>query len=278
MYWDDVDHHTGAEHLQHFWMAHPRIRQEINRRVTGDGELWPTAWFRREFASHLPLARALSIGCGPGNLEPDLVRRGIVGSITGIDIVPSPLAFATEQACDMPITYEQADAYEYLRARPASLEGIFFHASLHHFERVDEIVELARRALVPGGLLYIDEFVGPSMHQWNALRLLRPNIAYYRLPRVMRRPRLVRTPINRDDPTEAVAAADIIPALEKHFRILARRDYGGNLLSIIYPNLNKDAPREVFDAGIEKLIRWEDELLAAGVGSVHSVVVGCVGC
>ncbi|HUP44715.1 MAG TPA: class I SAM-dependent methyltransferase [Thermoanaerobaculia bacterium] len=273
MYWDDLDHHTGAEHLDHFWMAHPRIREEINRRVTGDPALWPTAWFRRELAGRMPFARALSIGCGPGNLERDLVRRGIVASVTGIDIVPSPLAFASGEAAGLPIRYEQADAYEYLRARPASFEAIFFHASLHHFDRVDEIAALVRRALVPGGVLYIDEYIGPSMSQWNVARLLPPNIAYYRLPRVMRRPKLVRTPLNREDPTEAIASADIAPAIEKHFRILVRRDYGGNLLLIIYPNLNKEAPREVFDAGIEKLIAWEDDLLRRGRPSFHAVMV-----
>ncbi|HUP48031.1 MAG TPA: class I SAM-dependent methyltransferase, partial [Thermoanaerobaculia bacterium] len=66
MYWDDVAHHCGAELQQHFWMAHPRIRAEINRRVSGDPATWPTQWFRREFGAHMPFGTALSIGCGSG--------------------------------------------------------------------------------------------------------------------------------------------------------------------------------------------------------------------
>jgi O-antigen biosynthesis protein len=270
VYWNELEHHQD---VSHFWMAHPRVRAMINRRVTGDPELWPTGWFRREFGSRMPFARALSIGCGQGNLERDLATRGIVSSVTGIDVAPAPLAFATKEAEGFPIRYESADAYEYLRARPRSFDAIFFHASLHHFDRVDEVVRLASDALAPGGLLYVDEYIGPSMSEWNIARLVPLNIIYYRLPRVLRRPKLVRAPINPEDPTEAVASAEIAPAIERHFRVLTRRDYGGNLLSIIYPNLNKTAPREVLEQAVERLIGMEDRMLAAGKPSWHSVMV-----
>ena len=272
MYWDKVDHHCGEEHLHNFWMSHPLIRAKINARVSGDPHTWPTEWFRREFASRLPLGTALSIGCGPGNLERDLVKQGIVGEVTGIDVVATPLEFAAAQAEGQPIRYERADAYDYLRGRPSQFDAIFFHASLHHFDRVDEIVSLARASLKPGGLLYIDEYVGPSMSQWSLRRLLTVNIAWFRLPRAMRRTKIVRTPINPEDPTEAIAAADILPAIYRHFRVIARRDYGGNLLSIIYPNLQKSAPD--FDRGLERLIAMEDRLLEKGAVSFHSVIVG----
>jgi O-antigen biosynthesis protein len=252
-------------------MSHPLIRATINARVSGDPNLWPTEWFRREFASSLPFRTAVSIGCGPGNLERDLVKQGIVSEITGIDVVAKPLEFATEQAAGQPIRYEKADAYEFLRGRPSHFEAIFFHASLHHFDRVEEIVRLAKKALKPEGLLYVDEYVGPSMSQWNLRRLLPINLAYFRLPLAMRRTKIVRTPINPDDPTEAIASADILPAVERHFRVIARRDYGGNLLSIIYPNLNKNAPR--FDEGIRRLIAMEDRLLESGAPTFHTVIV-----
>ena len=272
-YWNDVAHHSGAETLQHFWMAHPRVRAEINRRISGDPALWPTQWFRAEFAERMPFGPALSIGCGPGNLERDLVRQGIVSTITGIDVVDAPLQAAAKEAAGMPISYERASAYDFLRRHPASFEAIFFHASLHHFERVDEIVALARRALRPGGIVYVDEYVGPSMSEWNFRRLFPLNVAYYRLPRALRRPKLVRAPVNPEDPTEAVASAEIVPAIERHFRILARRDYGGNLLWIVYPNLNKNVTPEALDAAVEKLIEWENAMLARGEPSAHSVIV-----
>ena len=253
-------------------MAHPLIRETINRRVSGDPAVWPITWFRRQFGVRMPFRRALSIGCGPGTLERDLVAQGVVSSITGIDIVPSPLELAAREAAGLPIRYERADAYEYLRAHPSTFDAIFFHASLHHFERVDEILSLARAALAPDGVIYLDEFVGPSMHEWNVWRLLRPNFEYYRLPRSARRVKLVRTPVNPEDPTEAVAAADILPAVDRHFRVLERRDYGGNLLALIYPNLEKRST--ALNTAVAELIAREDQLLRAGTPSHHAILVG----
>ena len=272
-YWEDLAHHGGAECLQHFWMAHPLVREAINRRVSGDPAVWPTTWFRRLFANRLPFRNALSVGCGAGDLERDLASNGAVTSIRGIDVVSAPLDVARSRAGALPIRYERADAYDYLRAHPSAFDAIFFHGSLHHFERVDDISRLARDVLVPGGLLFVDEYVGPSMHQWNAFRLLPLNLAYYRLPRELRRPRIVRAPRNPDDPTEQIASAEIVPAIERHFSILERRDYGGNLLAIIYPNLEKNVRREMLDAAVARLIEWEDDVLRRGTPSHHAVIV-----
>jgi len=74
----------------------------------------------------------------------------------------------------------------------------------------------------------------------------------------MRRPHLVREPINRQDPTEAIASSEIITAMERRFRIIDRRDYGGNLLSFIYPNLRKTPE---FDRWIETLIEWDADAM-----------------
>ena len=274
MYWDNVQHHIGADHVDNFWMSHPLIREEINRRVSGHTDWWPTTWFRHQFADRFPFQRALTIGCGTGSLERDIVTQGICKSVEAIDVVEGPLKYAAEQAAAAglsdSIRYELADAREYLRSRRGQYDAIFFHASLHHFDRVDELMALVAAALKQEGILYIDEFVGPSMHQWNVFRLFPVNLAYYLLPRGSRRPWLVRTPVNKEDPTEAVAAAEILPAIYKHFRVLERRDYGGNLLSIIYANLRK-SPR--LDDAVRRLIKFENALLRTGVRPFHSVIV-----
>ena len=257
-------------------MSHPRVREEINRAVSGDPEVWPISWFRREMSGRLPFERALSIGSGIGNLERDLVRQEIVGEVTGIEITEAPLReaerLAFESGLSDRISYVREDARQVLREE-SDLDAIFFHASLHHFDRLDELMELVRGALRPDGVLYRDEYIGPSMSQWNALRLLPANLAYYLLPRRIRRPWLVRTPLNPEDPTEAIASAEIVPALERRFEILRRRDYGGNLLSLIYPNLHRhDAVRGDLDRAIERLLRLERRLFRR-FGSYHAVIV-----
>ena len=133
-------------------------------------------------------------------------------------------------------------------------------------------------SLKPGGCLYLDEYVGPSMSEWNVLRLLLPNLAYYALPSRVRRPGLVRAPINPEDPTEAICSAEILPEVSSRFRILEKRDYGGNLLNLIFPNLRRpgsgeSAPTDVvFSGAVSILIRIE-EILLRKEASHHTLLI-----
>jgi SAM-dependent methyltransferase len=282
MYWDDLDRHVGGACMDEIWLANPFVREAVNLRISGDAGRWPLDWFQQAFADRLPLARAVSIGCGVGALERDLVSKGICLDVTGIDAAEAPLARAREGAIAAGLTsrisYVRTDGYEYLATQEGQLDAVFFHASLHHFDRLDDLLRRIRLALKPGGLLYVDEYVGPSRHQWSPLRLLLPNLAYYALPRAARRVGVVRAPINRDDPTEAVASHEIVPAISRWLQIRERRDYGGNLLSLIYPNLNLSGAKTgtspgALQAAVRRLLAWESALLALGARSYFTVLV-----
>jgi SAM-dependent methyltransferase len=285
-YWSDLDRHTGGAHMEEIWLVHPAVRAAVNVRISGNRDRWPLDWFQEAFAGRLPLTNALTIGCGTGSLERDLIHRGICLRITGIDVAGPPLAKAQADAVAAgmaeQISYVQADAAEYLAQREGQLDAVFFHASLHHFDSPDDILRKVVAALKPGGLFYADEYVGPSRHQWNPLRLLLPNLAYYTLPRSVRRVQIIRAPINREDPTEAVASHEIVPAIGRRLKILERKDYGGNLLSLVFPNLQRPggtsrgtSPRKEsadYSKAIQRLLGWEGVLLPR-IKSYFSIVV-----
>ncbi len=256
-YWENLAHHIDEQ----IWMAHPLVRRAINERVSGDPNVWPITALRRHLGRSI--GPCLSIGCGTGGLERSLIDENISRDVTGIDISETPLEEARRLADGRPITYIVADAWSFLRVHPKSFDAILFHGSLHHFDRLDELLDLVARALRPDGFLWYDEYVGPSRFEWSWRKLLPMNLAYYRLPSRMRRPHLVRAPINREDPTEAIASSEIVPATERRFKIVDRRDYGGNLLSVVYPNLRKPnedgLPQEEFDRWIARLIEWDRE-------------------
>src|SRR5450631_3103870 len=71
-FWDEG---APGEPENHYWGAQPLVRRAINRRVTGDPNQWPVEWFARRYARE-PLERGLSVGCGPGLLERDVVVKG----------------------------------------------------------------------------------------------------------------------------------------------------------------------------------------------------------
>ena len=175
------------------------------------------------------------------------------------------------------IRYVHADARELLEGA-RGMDAIFFHASLHHFDRLDSLLAAVRRALAPRGVLYLDEYVGPSRDEWTWRHLLAWNAVYRSLPASVRRTKIVRRPINVEDPTEAVASSGILAAVGKHLRVIAQRGYGGNLLEPIYPSLLRPnqpggPDAAVFDACVAMLLAREDRLLARGRASYFSVVV-----
>jgi SAM-dependent methyltransferase len=281
-YWDSLDRHTVLDDM---WMSHPRVRERINLRVSGDAHVWPTTWMRDRLQDRLPLRRAASFGCGIGNFERDVVHKGIVDQVVGLDVSAScidrAIELARESGLDAQISYECRDAREWLRTA-ADLDAVFFHAALHHFDRLDELLGLVHDSLRPDGILYLDEYVGPSRDEWRARDLLLHNVLYYLLPRGVRRVGRIRAPINREDPTEAVRSSDILRALEARFEVVEQRDYGGNLLAILYANLRRpnqtpgSLPQE-FEESIELLLDVEDVLLKhprlARAGSHHSVII-----
>ncbi|MEO8274720.1 MAG: class I SAM-dependent methyltransferase [Thermoanaerobaculia bacterium] len=277
-YWDSIAAHSRIEEI---WASHPAARARINRRVTGDPNVWPTTWLKERLA-HLPrLRRTVSIGGGMGHLERDLVRLDLVDRVDGIEISPvcvtESIRAAAEAGMSERIAYRCADAWAELE-NLRDLDAIFFHASLHHFDRLDEMAKLISRALRPGGLLYLDEYVGPARDEWRLVDELRWEWHYYRLPRALRRVGRIRPPINYDDPTEAVASSQIVPAIRRHFDILEQRDYGGNLLSVIYANLHRPTPesqvlRVPLHNAVEKILDAEDRMLANGHASYHAVVL-----
>jgi SAM-dependent methyltransferase len=270
-YWSDLRRHDDWEAM---WMGHSAVRAWINRRVSGDPSLWPIACLRQILPGRLPLARAISVGCGVGNLERSLCELGLVSSVTGIDESPEAIEEATRRAAETGVAdrvrYVAGDARAAISAE-RGLDAIFFHASLHHFDRVGELLDSVRAALRPGGVLYIDEYIGPSRDEWTLGRLAWLNLVYRLLPAGSRRARLVRAPISREDPTEARESSRIPREVASRFRVLARRDYGGNLGFVIYPNLRR--PGAAFERAVAQLLRREGRLADRGVPGFFSVIV-----
>ena len=245
-YWDQLEHHTDTSDI---WMAHPLVRAAINRRITGDANVWPLP----QLLAGKHFKTALSIGCGTGGLERSLT--GIAEDITGIDA--SETALAEAKRLGPSIRYHTADARTFLPGR--IYDAIFFHQSLHHFDRLDELMTLVHDALSPDGMLYIDEYIGPSRDEWTWSKLIKPNLAYRALPRGTRRAKIIRAPINYEDPTEAIRSSQIVPAIERRFRVTDRRNYGGHLLALLYPNMQRTSPR--FDEAVAQLVAKEERTL-----------------
>jgi SAM-dependent methyltransferase len=256
------------------WMSEEVVRRYVNHSVTGSPNLWPIEWLQTLVPS--PFTAAVSLGCGEGALERDLLSKGLCTSILGIDISTAALKLAEAKAAAAGLTgarYQEGDLNA-LELPAAAFDAAFFHQSLHHVEDLDTCLAATVAALRPGALVYFDEYVGPSRNEWSAARIEEASRLFARLPAAVRRSRRLKLPIDWRDPTEAVRSSQILAAVSRHFTVLDRRDYGGNYLSVIHPHLRLGHLTAGERAALlQSIVDAEREHLAAGHGSYYTVLL-----
>lgn len=259
-FWD-----AGApgEPEDRYWGAQPLVRRAINRRVTGDPNRWPMEWFADKYVpAALPLG--LSVGCGTGLLERDVFLKGICERVEGVDFSPEAITEAQREAeeagLDRRLSYRVEDINA-IRLPRAAYDIVFFHGSLHHIRNVERVLEEVHGALKPGGLLFLDEYMGPSRSEWREAEWGFARSAFDALPEELKNRQELAIPLPMDDPSESVRSSAILPAVRRLFGILEDRPYGGNILWFVFPCLDIARLREDRTDALSRLIALEDHLL-----------------
>lgn len=252
------------------WMAHPAVRRYINSSISGDPGCWPIDWLVRTFPG-LHVSSALSVGCGTGALERDLLSRGICESMVAFDGSQVSIDIACSEAQNAGlahrVTYYVAD-FNKPRLPVSAYDAVFFHQSAHHVAKLEKLFRAVLRALKPGGMLYLDEFVGPSRSDWNDERVGVLRTVNALLPPEVRLHDELPLPIQCDDPSEAIRSSEILEQVGLGFEIEHLRGYGGNILSVLF-----EAMRNPGDDLVDQLIAAEQEILRAGEPPFHAVIV-----
>jgi predicted SAM-dependent methyltransferase len=271
-FWDG--HHHILEDPG-FWMAHPLCRAAINRRVSGDPNVWPLTALG-VFAGR-PLGRALSLGCGTGSLERTAMRLKMFGEIDAVDSSEASLQVARERASEEGlegIRYSRGDLND-LRLPRRAYDVVIFHQSLHHVVAIEKLLARVGLAIAPDGLLALDEWTGPSRDEWDDTQLARVRRMFQDLPPEWRRWPELRDPIEHDDPSEAVRSSAILPAVRRQFEVLVERPYGGHIVPILMSQVVLDKiPPPLLDRLVSRWLDIEDEDLARDPAlSFHTALV-----
>jgi 2-polyprenyl-3-methyl-5-hydroxy-6-metoxy-1,4-benzoquinol methylase len=264
----------GAGHVP--WDHIPAIRRRWH--TFGSPETGFAEHVARRWLSGRSGLRALSLGCGQGDRELEWAELGMFDQITGVDISPGQIERATRNAkeagLDEVLSFHVADARTALREADVQYDVVLALDSLHHFSHLEEIMRLIARALGPGGLLIMDEYVGPSRFQWTSGQMRAANALLGALPeghrtqdggKIKRRVvRPSRLSMRLDDPSEAVESSSLMPALHRHFAILEEHPYGGilhlALHGIAHNFLAEDDPRT--GQALGRCLAAEDQALA----------------
>jgi len=279
-----------------YWMKHPMVVSRLNTRISGNPAIDAYMHLRHlleDLGRQLPVKRAISLGCGYGALERKLVSIDIAERIDAYDLVEDAIREARRLAADQgidKIRYHVFDLEdpELLADSKGSIDIIFAHQSVHHIEDLEGLFRRVHRALRPGGIFHLHEFVGPDRFQWTDDQLREINSFVEMLPRKYRllpsgkeRPVLQKPTITEmlsSDPSEAVRSSTILPAVKRYFRIIEQREIGGSLLHLglgdIAQNFRMDEAED--RAHLERFFAREDQLMERGVIGSDFVVVTAI--
>src|SRR5262245_16848107 len=169
----------------------------------------------------------------------------------------------------MQIRYAVAD-FNSVDLPSARYDLVCFHQSLHHVLALERLLGQVRRSLRAGGLLYLDEFIGPSRTLWNEHTIRWHRALYHCLARDIRHSDELAIPIQHEDASEAIRSSEIYSRLVIGFSIEHFRGYGGNLLAVLIPNLVFES---LTDELVHAIIEAEQSLLAVGIPHFYAVIV-----
>lgn len=218
--------------------------------------------------------RGLALVCGDMAAEYSFfVPRGPIRfeSVIGVDLSQASLDRAHEYARGFPFVARCEDAND-LDLPPGSLDLAVGMHGIHHIERLPEVFDVLRRALSPGGVLYLYEWIGPEY-----LQIPRRNRLWARLCLLAfsRRERTTHTGRRKGwflqgkaatfDPSEACNSTVLREHYTRTFASERELVFGG----LLYPMFegsarNIDMTRELTRRRVDALLRLERWLTERG--------------
>lgn len=185
-HWDEFTATCAGRKTGLYWVEVPEVLRSINRAISGDPEVdWSGYTVRKYFSSRLPLNRCLSLGSGSGELERKLARSRTFIECDGYDISPKAVERATELAkregLDN-IRYTVTDV-DGLRLPRSIYDAVWLYGALHHFRSLENVSREIAQSLAPGGLLILNEYVGPARFQFPERQKEIANLCLRLLPR-----------------------------------------------------------------------------------------------
>lgn len=286
-HWGDDRHESPVT-----WFDLPTVQRYINQWVSGRPDTdWLDALFPKFVKSKKN--RGLVVGCGHGDLERQLLERDYCDSLVAFDISPRAIEQATTAArnagYDDRIEYLQLDANAmHEKHWRGEFDVVFGPMALHHFVELERSLQAIRDALHPNGILFINEYIGPSLFQWTDLQVGIVDEILAALPdrylEEIRRPGTFKKSVYRptkqemeEEGFEAVRSQDVLPAVKSIFEVLEVLPYGGTLLHILFEAIagNFNDGRDLYGSTIVSLCCLLEKLLLRHqvIPHDHAVIV-----
>lgn len=282
----DVQENSAAT-----WLDIPKIKDHCNFLISGNPNIDSYSYLATKYLSNKKSLAALSLGSGNGKSEENWVKYNKFKRIDCYDLSESIIDFAKERAIknnyNSIVNYQAIDVNK-LEKSPDSYDIIYAEHSLHHFTPLENILVKISKFLKKDGLLFINEYVGPSRFQWddNQLKIINNILQLlpekYKLKEDKKSLRLKAYKYSKlrmilHEPSEAVESANILPLLKKIFKILEIKEYGGTILQYLLFEIGHNFLLEdsLTNEIIDILIKIEDMFIKNKILKSDFIVAIC---
>lgn len=276
-----------------YWLAIPDVQKHYQRRACANKPYpsWIEYCIKEFLGDNIPVQGMLSIGCGTGSLERHLFNLKAFQYCHAIDISPNAIENARQEAAKLSINsiiYSVHDV-EAMELGINQYDVAWFNGSLHHIKELEIVCNQVKRALKPGGWLFLNEYVGFNRFAFSDRQCDIIRHAFYLIPLRYRRSFLDQSPeiyqetppipdpkeVAFTDPSEAVRSQDILTVVNNLFDVVTINNCGGSilqfLLSGIAGNFKQSDPQSMLI--LKMLLNIEDALIDSGDIQSDFVVV-----
>jgi SAM-dependent methyltransferase len=191
----------------------------------------------------LKFEHGLTLGCGAGRCERELLRNGVCRTFHGIDISEDAIATAREIAKEqnLPLTYKVADL-NFLELPEKTFDLVVAQTCLHHILFLERVAEQVWHSLKANGYLWIHDFVGETQGQYDLKRISIMNQLLAILPEKFRKNKITGrlvTEIKRPEPGhlgspfESIRSSEIVPVFQRWFTIEWKLEFDAFLRLVV---------------------------------------------
>lgn len=262
------------------WHQHPLVVSTYKQRLAAGSE----SFVKHLLQTHGKRRKCLSIGCGDGGIEIEMVQGGLCESMKGIDLSPARIALATANipnAIKDKVEFRVENAEKDINGQDYDL--VLFTHSFHHIFDLESMAKALRDRIMDrenGGILVLEEYVGPVRWQFpkehldlmtNFLKDVEKEFPSY--VKAIRQNGLWdgqhfvppnADAVKKDDPSETVRSNEIIPVLSDYFTLVEDVALGGNFFQWMFQNAYNSLQDENGNKIVERMLKSEMEAIKMG--------------
>lgn len=280
-HWSAISKTHNSQNLKLRWWQSQHIIKHINKLVSGTAvngfSQGLTNKLLKAFGGAIPVKKGISVGCGNGQKEINLIRQGVVEHFDLFELSEARILQGEELArrynISEKVSFNCGNAFEKIRGKDL-YDFVYWNNSLHHMIDSFQAIKWSQRILKEKGIFCLDDFIGASRFQWSDKQLeiatkvrtvfreteylKDPQKSEVFLPIQLKRPN--REKMIDVDPSEAADSERILEAVNLYFPDAEIIKTGGVIYHLALSNMINNFEEEGKDKLLLDLLMLIDEL------------------